>query len=39
MAKRSYVSRGKDRKIFARTAKRTKKINVSPNVRRGGITL
>ena len=39
MAKRMSVKRGKDRKIFARTAKKTRAINISPNVRRGGIRL
>lgn len=37
--KRSYVKKSKDKKIFARTAKRTKKVNVTPNVSRGGIRL
>lgn len=29
----------KDRKVFNQTAKRTKKINVSPRIMRGGIRL
>lgn len=29
----------KDKKRFSRTAKRTKKINVSPKIMRGGIRL
>lgn len=37
--KRYPVKRSKDKKIFKRTATRTKKINVSPNVSRGGIRL
>lgn len=37
--KRKMVRRNKDRKIFRHTAEKTKKINVSPNVSRGGIRL
>lgn len=37
--KRTKVRRSKDRKIFSRTAKRTKSINVAPNVARGGVRL
>lgn len=39
MAKRSRVKRGKDRRIFTRTAKGSKKINVNPVITRGGIRL
>lgn len=37
--RRSKVRRSKDRKVFSRTAKRTKAINVAPNVARGGVRL
>lgn len=30
---------GKDKKIFNRTAKKTKTINISPSLMRGGIRL
>lgn len=39
MAKRSRVRRNKDRKVFTRTAKSSKKINVNPVIMRGGIRL
>lgn len=39
MAKRSRVRPRKDRKVFTRTAKSSKKINVNPTVFRGGIRL
>lgn len=39
MAKRSRVKRSKDRKVFTRTAKSSKKINVNPVITRGGIRL
>lgn len=39
MSKRMTVKRSKDRKIFARTAKKTRAVNLNPNVRRGGIRL
>lgn len=39
MAKRSKVRRRKDKKIFARAADKTKKINITPHVSRGGICL
>lgn len=39
MGKRIPVKRSKDRKIFAHTADKTKKINIKPNVPRGGIRL
>lgn len=32
-------TKNNDKKIFARTAIRTKKINVSPKISRGGIRL
>lgn len=37
--KRYPVKPSKDKKIFKRTANRTKKINLSPNISRGGIRL
>lgn len=37
--KRTPVRRRKDRKIFKRTANATRKINIAPNVSRGGIRL
>lgn len=39
MARRLRVSRGRDRKIFRRTASVTKRINIAPRVMRGGIRL
>lgn len=39
MAKRKRVSKKKDQKSFARTAKATRKINLNPVPRRGGIRL
>lgn len=39
MAYRSPVRRVKDRKMFSRTAKKAKKINISPKIMRGGIRL
>lgn len=39
MGHRSTVSPNKDKKIFTNTAKKTKKINVSPKPSRGGIRL
>lgn len=39
MAHRSRVRSGKDKKIFRRTAVKSKKINVEPKVYRGGIRL
>lgn len=35
-SKRSPVRRSKDKRIFSRTAKHTKAINVSPTSARGG---
>lgn len=37
--KREDVNEGKDKDIFARTAKKSKKINVDPKNYRGGIRL
>ncbi len=39
MKKRSIVNKFKDKKIFRRTANRTKKLNSSPPTFRGGIRL
>lgn len=39
MAKRSTVSKRKDRRIFANSAKRTKSVNVSARLKRGGFRL
>lgn len=39
MAKRNKVHRRKDKKIFAKAADKTKKINITPHVSRGGICL
>lgn len=39
MGRRMPVKKRKDRKIFAHTADKTKKINIKPNVPRGGIRL
>ena len=39
MGKRIPVKRGKDRNVFMHTADKTKKINIKPNVPRGGIRL
>lgn len=36
---RKRVNRRKDRKIFAKTQKKTKAINVAPKLMRGGIRL
>lgn len=36
---RKSVSAGKDKKIFSRTASKSKKINIEPKVYRGGIRL
>lgn len=36
---RTKTNRKLDRKIFTRTARKTKKINVMPTVMRGGIRL
>lgn len=39
MSKRRIKNHKKDRKTFTNTAKRTKKINTTDNVKRGGIRL
>lgn len=36
---RTKMKPNKDRKVFARTAVSTKKINISPSAMRGGIRL
>lgn len=36
---RTRVRRAKDRRIFSRTASKTKRINVNPSFYRGGIRL
>lgn len=36
---RKRVRAGKDRRIFSRTASKSKKINIEPKVFRGGIRL
>lgn len=37
--KRRHVKKKKDKKIFSKTASKTKQINVSPGEFRGGIRL
>lgn len=37
--RRKVMRSGKDRKVFRRTAVKTKKVNISPKVMRGGIRL
>ena len=37
--KRKVMKQAKDKKIFRRTAVKTKKINIAPKVMRGGIRL
>ena len=39
MNKRTSVSAVKDQAVFRNTAKRTVRINIAPNVSRGGIRL
>lgn len=39
MARREYMAGRKDKKIFSKTAMKTKKINVQPKLSRGGIRL
>lgn len=36
---RRQMKKGKDKKVFRRTAAKSKKINVNPKVYRGGIRL
>lgn len=37
--KRKRMNARKDRRVFTRTAEKTKKINVNPSIPRGGIRL
>lgn len=37
--KRKRVNKRRDKRIFSKTANKTKKINVEPKVMRGGIRL
>lgn len=37
--KREHMKAKKDKKVFTQTAKKMKKINVSPKLSRGGIRL
>lgn len=37
--RRKVMSKGKDRKVFRRTAVKTKKVNIAPKIMRGGIRL
>ena len=39
MAKRTKLTRKIDQKVFTKTAKKTKEINVNPTSMRGGIRL
>lgn len=39
MAHRRVMPRAKDRKVFRRTAAKSKKINIDPTIFRGGIRL
>lgn len=39
MAKRRKMSPGKDKRVFTRTAVKSKKINLNPIIYRGGIRL
>ena len=39
MAKRTTTKRRKDRRIFSRTAKKTKAMNITPKIMRGGTRL
>lgn len=39
MSKRGKVRKGKDRRVFTNTARKSKKINVNPVITRGGIRL
>lgn len=39
MKHRAKMSKGKDKKIFKRTANKSKKINIAPKLMRGGIRL
>lgn len=37
--KRKHMKANKDKKIFTHTAKKIKKVNISPKISRGGIRL
>lgn len=37
--RRKVMRRVKDRKVFRRTAVKTKKVNIAPKIMRGGIRL
>lgn len=37
--KRKMMSKGKDRRIFTNTARKVKKVNLSPVLHRGGFCL
>lgn len=37
--RRKVMAKGKDRKVFRRTAVKTKKVNIAPKIMRGGIRL
>lgn len=39
MAARRMMPKRKDRKVFTNTASKTKKINISPKIMRGGTRL
>lgn len=39
MANRRKLHKRKDRRVYSRTAEKTKKINIAPKVMRGGIRL
>lgn len=39
MLQRKTMRRHKDKIVFARTAKKTKRVNIAPTVSRGGIRL
>lgn len=39
MASRKKLRKSKDKKVYSRTAEKTKKINIAPKLMRGGIRL
>lgn len=39
MAKRKKMKTKRDKKVFKRTAAKTKQVNISPKIMRGGIRL
>lgn len=39
MMSRKHMPRGRDRKVFRRTAAKSKKVNINPSIFRGGIRL